>query len=110
MSSYIPTLARITSGRDAGTKRAPIPHEQSDETILIHTLTRLSPRIRQRLAIKRQFSDDALLASLLAIARHSSHEARWHAAETSTLGQYLASSEPDMHRTLVSLLSLLPKP
>jgi hypothetical protein len=122
--SYIPKLARITSGRDAGKKRAPaspdrassaassgnVLDEQTDETILIHTLSRLAPRIRQRLAIKHQFSDEALLASLLAITRHSSHEKRWRAAEASTLGQYLASSEPDMHRTLVTLLSLLPKP
>jgi hypothetical protein len=110
VTRYIPKLARITSGRDAGRKHAPIFDEPTDETILIHTLSRLAPRIRQRLAIKCQFSDEALVASLLAIARHPSHEERWWAAETSTLGQYLASSEPDMRRTLVMLLSLLPKP
>lgn len=110
MTSYIPKLARITSGRDAGKKHAPAPDEPTDETMLVHTLTRLAPRIRRRLAIKPQFSDDALLAGLLAIARHSSHEKRWRAAEASTLGKYLANSETDLHRALVTLLSLLPKP
>lgn len=109
MTSYIPKLARISSGRDAGERRPSIPGEQADEMFLVNALTRLAPHIRQRLAISTQFSDEALLASLLAIARHSSHENRWSAAEASTLGQYLASSKPDMHRTLVTLLSLLPK-
>lgn len=110
MTRYIPKLARITSGRDAGKKHAHAPDEPTDETMLVHTLASLAPRIRRRLGIKPQFSDDALVASLLAVARHSSHEKRWRAAEASTLGQYLASTETDPHRALVILLSLLPKP
>ena len=50
-----------------------------------------------------------LLASLIAIARHPSHEERWRAAEASTLGQYLASSGKDRRQALVTLLSLLPR-
>jgi hypothetical protein len=68
------------------------------------------PQIRRHLAIDRTFTDAALLASLTAVARHPSHGERWHAAEASTLGQYLASKGQDMHRALVTLLSLLPRP
>jgi hypothetical protein len=68
------------------------------------------PQIRHRLGVGAQFSDEAMLASLVAIARHPSHEARWRAAEASTLGQYLAGSGKDMRHVLVTLLTLLPKP
>jgi iron-sulfur cluster repair protein YtfE (RIC family) len=76
----------------------------------VETLAGLMPHLRERLAIGAPFSDEALLASLAAIASHASHEERWSAAETSTLGQYLASRSNDSHRALVTLLSLLPKP
>jgi hypothetical protein len=66
------------------------------------------PQVRRRLEVGASFSDQALLASLVAIARHPSHEGRWRTAETSTLGQYLASSGKDVRRALVTLLTLLP--
>ncbi|MCC7253079.1 hypothetical protein [Hyphomicrobium sp.] len=76
----------------------------------VDRLTRLMPQIRRRLAVRRDFSDAALLASLIAIARHPSHQERWHAAEASTLGRHLAATGGDLHRALVTLLSLLPQP
>lgn len=109
MGHYIPRLARISSGQGTG-RGAVNSSRPRDTTGDVERLTRLLPQIRERLALGDQFSDDALLASLLAIARQPSHETRWRAAETSTLGQYLASSSDDLHGALVSLLSLLPGP
>lgn len=110
MPNYIPRLARFSAGKKAPTESAPPDPHTRERAVNVDRLARLAPRIRRSLSISRQFSDDALLASLVAIARHPSHEARWHAAETSTLGQYLASNSKDMHRSLVALLSLLPQP
>lgn len=111
MTHFIPKLARISAGRHKGTKHAadtsPRPREGP---VNVARLARLVPQIRKRLAVERTFSDAALLASLTAITRHPSHGERWHAAEASTLGQYLAGSGKDMHRALVTLLSLLPRP
>jgi hypothetical protein len=111
MSHYIPKLARISSGKGAAGKRK-VPHDSgaSGTAVNVARLTRLVPQVRRRLGVGRQFSDEALLASLSAIARHPTHAERWRAAESSTLGQYLAGSGKDMHRTLVTLLSMLPPP
>lgn len=111
MTSYIPKLARISSGKSAGAKRAADDGDRAgQQAVNVERLARLVPQIRKRLAIGRPFSDAALLESLVAIARHPSHEARWRAAERSTLGQYLASSAKDRNQALVTILSLLPKP
>lgn len=110
MTNYIPRLARISAGKGAEAKRMPLGSGVQETAVSVDRLARRLPQIRRSLAIGRQFSDEALLASLVAIARHPSNEARWRAAEASTLGQYLASSGKDMHRTLVTLLSLLPQP
>lgn len=110
MTNYIPRLARISASKGADAKRKTAGARPREATVSVDRLARLMPQVRRSLAIGRQFSDDALLASLAAIARHPSHETRWRAAEASTLGQYLASNGKDMHRTLVTLLSLLPQP
>lgn len=111
MTSYIPKLARISARKGAAASRPAVAGPRARETTVnVDRLARLVPLIRRRLAIGRPFSDAALLASLTAIARHPSHEERWRAAEASTLGQYLASSGKDVHRALVTLLSLLPRP
>lgn len=116
MTTYIPRLARITSGRSAGRKRPPhledgqVFEERRNDPVTLRTLARLAPRLRTQLGIGTAFSDDALLASIVSIARHPSHEERWHAAEASTLAQYLASTGTDVERALVTLLSMLPKP
>lgn len=110
MSSYIPRLARIISGVRTGASRAGESETDADAAPDAERLARLMPKIRHRLAVGPSLSDEALLASLVAIARHRSDEERWHAAEASTLGQHLAASGPDMRRTLVTLLSLLPRP
>ncbi|HEX2842648.1 hypothetical protein [Hyphomicrobium sp.] len=111
MGSYIPRLARIRSGNLKSGRCTPHSGDLEHEApVNVERLTRLVPQIRKRLAIGRPFSDAALLASLVAIARHPSHEARWRAAESSTLGQYLASSVKDRSHALVTILSMLPKP
>ena len=110
MTQYIPKLARFGSGKSAPKQRpATNGSSASLATVNVERIARLVPRVRQRLAIGRPFSDAALLASLVAIARHPSHEERWQAAEASTLGQYLASSGKDRRQALVTLLSLLPR-
>jgi hypothetical protein len=111
MTQYIPKLARFGSGKSAPKRRPAITDgsRASLATVNVEHIARLVPRVRQRLAIGRPFSDAALLASLIAIARHPSHEERWRAAEASTLGQYLASSGKDRRQALVTLLSLLPR-
>ena len=107
MTTFIPRLSRITSGRSTsrGSKAAP-----SGRAVNVETLAGLVPHLRRRLAIGYPFSDGALLASLIAIASRPSHEERWRTAEASTLGQYLASTGKDRNGALVTLLSLLPKP
>lgn len=111
MPSYIPRLARIVSGHHTGGKPR---HGKSNgvggSPVNVERLARLVPQIRHRLSVGHALTDEALLASLIAIARHSSHEARWQAAQASTLGHHLAVGGRDMRRTLVTLLSLLPKP
>jgi hypothetical protein len=110
MTTFIPKLARITTGRGAGRRSGIAPSDRARRTVNVETLAGLMPHLRRRLAIGTPFSDEALLASLVAIASHASHGERWSAAEASTLGQYLANSSKDRHRTLVTLLSLLPRP
>lgn len=111
MSHYIPRLARISAGKGASAKHVPIHGTHAPEAAVnVERLARLLPQIRHRLAVGHQLSDKALLASLAAIARQPTHEARWRAAEASTLGQHLAVGGRDMHRMLVTLLSMLPPP
>lgn len=111
MTNFIPRLARISAGKhkhpERVAKRSPRTREGP---VHVERLARLMPQVRRRLAIGRTFTDAALLASLTAITRHPSHGERWHAAEASTLGRYLAANGQDMHRALVTLLSLLPRP
>jgi len=110
MTQYIPKLARFGSGKSAPKRRPATDGSRASlATVNVEHIARLVPKVRKRLAIGRPFSDAALLASLVAIARHPSHEERWRAAEASTLGQYLASSGKDRRQALVTLLSLLPR-
>ena len=109
MVSYIPRLSRIVSGGRSGGRRA-LPDGETGAPVNVSRLAALVPRLRKRLAIGPAFSDDALLASLVSIARHPSHEARWQAAQASTLGQHLAASSRNRHRDLVTLIAMLPKP
>lgn len=110
MTTFIPRLARITSGRSGARRHARRIGAASAAKVNVDAIARLLPEVRRRLAIGRSFSDAALLAGLVAIARQPSHEARWRAAETSTLGQHLAGHGKDPHRALVTLLALLPTP
>jgi hypothetical protein len=110
MTTFIPRLFRITSGEGAEYASETAPSSPANKTVNVETLAGLLPDLRRRLAIGTSFSDAALLAGLVAIASHSSQEERWRAAAKSTLGQYLASTGRDHHHSLVTLLTLLPKP
>ncbi len=110
MTTFIPKLARITSGRIKEGKHSAADRKRSGAKVNVEYLSGLVPLLRRRLAISRSFSDSAMLASLMAVAKRTSHEERWQAAEASTLGQHLASSGKNMHHALVTILSLLPKP
>lgn len=111
MTTFIPKLARIASGTETGSPRTAVDLGSGvEQAVDAATLARLAEKLRQRLAIGPVFSDAALVASLSTIVRQPSHEARWRAAEASTLGQYLAIGNQDLHRTLVRLLAELPKP
>jgi hypothetical protein len=111
MTTYIPRLARIASSRRPGrAHKDPADPRRANARVNVDLLAGILPQIRHRLGLSPQFSDEALLASLVAITRHPSHEGRWRAAEVSTLGQALAASGKDLRHALVTLLTLLPKP
>lgn len=114
MTSFIPRLARISSrsGAKRGAKAAPgrAGARTAPLRINIEYLAGLVPTIRRRLAIAPTFSDEAIFASLAAIAAASSYETRWRAAEASTLGLFLRSHGNDLKASLITLLALLPKP
>jgi hypothetical protein len=73
-------------------------------------LAELVPVVRQRFALPATLADDAILASLRAIAGHSDQRARWRAAFSSNLGAILALQGRDLNTTLTTLLALLPRP
>lgn len=109
MAHYIPGLSQIVSGIRSVGRRAFIDRP-ADTVVNVSRLAALIPELHRRLPIGPALSDEALLASLVSIARHPTHEARWHAAEASTLAQHLAVNSRDKHRDLVTLIGLLPKP
>lgn len=106
MTHYIQRLAQIIASKRARARRG----EQDFVPVDARELAELVPLLRKELRLPGSLSDDAFLASLIAIARHRTDEDRWHAAETSTLGQQLAVQSDDLERDLVTLLSLLPQP
>lgn len=107
MPHFIARLSKIITGRRPGARAA--ANEADDLPVDVENLRVLLPELRQHLPLAR-LSDEALLASLVGIARHGTDEARWHAAEASTLGQQLAVDSDDRERDLVTVLSLLPMP
>ncbi|HRN84540.1 MAG TPA: hypothetical protein PK857_06945 [Hyphomicrobium sp.] len=109
MAHYIPGLSQIVSGI-RGIGRRELTDASSTAPVNVSRLAAMIPELRRRLPIGPVLSDEALLASLVSIARHTSEEARWRAAEASTLGQHLAVSSRDKYRDLVTLISVLPKP
>ncbi len=109
MAHYIPGLSQIVSGIRGIGKRE-LTDKTPDTPVNVSRLATLIPELRRRLPIGPSLSDEALLASLVSIARHTSEEARWRAAEASTLGQHLAVSSKDKYRDLVTLIAVLPKP
>lgn len=109
MAHYIPGLSQIVSGV-RGVGRRDFADTTASEPVNVSRLAALIPELRRRLPIGRALSDKALLASLVSIARHTSEEGRWRAAEASTLGQHLAVGSRDKYRDLVTLIAILPKP
>lgn len=73
-------------------------------------LAELVPILRRRLDIDGTVSNEAMLACLTAIARHSSTRERWRAAFDSRLGHWLAEQGRDLNTALNTLVALLPKP
>jgi len=111
MATYIPRLARIAaSGGRTAAEQPDTDTDRATARVNIETLAALVPQVRHRLTIGRQLSNEAVLASLIAIARHPSQAARWRAARSSTLGQHLTTGGRDVRHALVTLLALLPKP
>lgn len=110
MTTFIPRLSRISSGKGAPGKRGATTTGAHEARVNVSSLAALVPQIRRRLGLSPAFSDQALLASLIAITRHPTHESRWRAAASSTLGQHLAAGGKDLRHALTTLLSLLPKP
>ncbi|AHB50149.1 hypothetical protein W911_09270 [Hyphomicrobium nitrativorans NL23] len=109
MAHYIPGLSQIVSGI-RGVGRRDVSETAPSAPVNVSRLAALIPDLRRRLPIGTALSDEALLASLVSIARHTSEEARWRAAEASTLGQHLAVGSRDKYRDLVTLIAVLPKP
>lgn len=107
MPHFIARLSKIITGRPPAARAA--AHDQDEIPVDLEDLATLLPELRRHLPLAH-LSDEALLASLAAIARHGTDEARWHAAEASTLGQQLAVDSKDRERDLVTVLSLLPMP
>lgn len=114
MTSYIPRLASISARSRPGARRkgagARPPVGAATGRVNIEYLAGLVPVIRRRLAVAQTFSDEAMFASLTAIAATTTYEGRWRAAEASTLGQFLMSNGKDLKSSLVTILALLPKP
>lgn len=87
-------------------RAAPGPTPAHD---ILH-LAELVPVVRQRLDVDGSFPDDAVLASLKAIAAQTSQRERWRAAFNSNLGYWLALKGCDLNTALNTLVFLLPPP
>ncbi len=112
MTSFIPRLGRISRGGSssrAGTS-TPAGKGSAPARLNVEYLAGLVPVIRRRLHVPANFSDEAILASLSAIASTTTYERRWRAAEASTLGLTLLAGGRDLKASLTTLLALLPKP
>ncbi len=77
-------------------------------------LAELVPIVRERLRVGPDFPDDAILASLKAIAQRTAPRDRWSTAFQSNLGLWLSAScrehEHNLAEDLTTLLNLMPKP
>lgn len=112
VTSFIPRLGRISrAGGSArrGERNAPAD-SRTPPRLNVEYLAGLVPVIRRRLDVPAAFSDEAIFASVAAIASKPTYERRWQAAEASTLGLILLAHGRDLKASLVTLLALLPKP
>jgi hypothetical protein len=74
----------------------------------IGRLAGLVPIVRERLDVDSALPDEAILASLEAIAARSSPWDRWRAAFESNLGHWLALKGSDLNAALSALVASLP--
>jgi hypothetical protein len=114
VTSYIPRLASISARSQRRSRtRVAVAHARGGTRpgrVNIEYVAGIVPVIRRRLGVAATFSDEAMFASLTSIAAHGTYEARWQAAEASTLGQFLMSHGKDLKSSLITILALLPKP
>src|SRR4051812_45390147 len=100
----------ITGGAHAEPDGEPAGSGGEGGLVDILRLADLVPVVRQRLDIDEIFADDAILASLKAIASRTSPRERWSAAFNSNLVLVLALRGGDLDLALNTLLGLLPRP
>jgi|GEM_PF-4980769 len=74
------------------------------------SLAQLVPLVRDRLKLDSTFPDEAVLASLQAIAAAASPHERWGAAFHTSLGHWLGLKAADLNAALTLLLGLLAEP
>lgn len=83
--------------------------DQESISDVLHLAELVAP-LRRRFAIAESFPDDAILASLKAIAAKSDTNARIAAAFASNLGQHLERGKEEHRSAIVALVGLLPSP
>ncbi|MDX2290431.1 MAG: hypothetical protein NW217_16645 [Hyphomicrobiaceae bacterium] len=83
---------------------------QDDDPFDVLHLAELVPLVRSTFALDPAFGDDAILASLKAIAARSSDRDRWSVAFGCNLGRHIGLNSPDPADGLRTLISLLPRP
>jgi hypothetical protein len=109
-NSSVEGSAEPLQSRSAASAADP-PLPASDEATPNEDLLDLAflvPIVRQRLEISSALPDEAILASLVAIAACTSPRERWFAALGSTLGHWLGLKTRDPNVALNQLIALLP--
>ncbi len=90
--------------------RREMSFERRDDGFDILHLAELVPVVRSTFGLDSDFSDDAILASLKAIAARSSERDRWQVAFGCNLGRHIGLHAVDPADGLRTLIGLLPRP
>lgn len=101
-------MAAICSGV-AGEPAHGASREHANGELVLHSGD-LVPVVRTRLKIGDDLSDDAILASLAAIASLTGARDRWQGAFGSALGSWLASRGRGLNTALNVVMALVPSP
>ena len=89
---------------------SPQRQDAEEQVLDILHLAELVPLVRAKFAVERNFSDDAILASLQSITAVTSDRERSEAAFQSNLGRYLDCSDQHRDAGLPALIAMLPRP